>query len=664
MGYDRIIVKKTEASPTAGYTPSTHSRDLRRFLAYAFDYKKLIVLAIATGVLKFTASFSFPWLLGSALDHVIAPQRLADQSPASRMHWLWLLLSLGVIFSIIHSLATYGRGFYTKRLGNRIIADLRQDLFDHLHRLSLHFYAKERTGSIISRLITDIQQASQLINGGIVSVVMDSTQLIIGSYLLFNISWKLALAGLAAMPFYAVTFKFLNPRVKRAGLRVQSQLSKISGNVQERLAGIALVKSYAAELREQERFHADTEEHFDRTVHQVNLAQTVSAISEGLVHLGTTAVIALGGYMAMTSEPPLTAGEVTKAIGYLAVMYLPVRRFAEVNVVYQTSLAAINRVFEVFDITPKIVEKPQAVAETPSSGEIRFENVCFDYNDDSDESRISLEEDPDLDWHHAHEASHAPAGTGAHAVDHHWILANLSVTIPPGQRVALVGPSGSGKTTLVSLLPRLYDVSSGRICIDGVDVRDYKLRALRHGIGIVQQDSFLFTGTIRENIAYGRPRATDEQVVAAAQAANCHDFITHLPDGYNTVLGERGVNLSGGQRQRLSIARAILKNPRILILDEATSALDTQSESVVADALHRLMAGRTCLIIAHRLSTVRDADRILVIEHGKIVEDGDHESLLAAGGLYAALVHQQFDYGASGASHLSVIPNRMAATGL
>jgi subfamily B ATP-binding cassette protein MsbA len=598
-----------------------------------------MALAIGTGILKFTASFSFPWLLGSALDHVIAPHAGADNSDSARLHWLWLLLGLGVLFSIIHSLATYGRGFYTKRLGNRVIADLRQDLFDHLHRLSLHFYAKERTGSIISRLITDIQQASQLINGGIVSVAMDSTQLLIGAYLLFGISWKLALAGLSVMPLYAITFKFLNPRVKQASLRVQSQLSKISGNVQERLAGIALVKSYAAETRERERFYADTEEHFDRTIHQINLAQLVSAISEGLVHIGTTAVIALGGYLAITSDPPLTAGQVTKAIGYLAVMYLPVRRFAEVNVVYQTSLAAIHRVYEVFDITPKIVETPQAVTQPPPAGEVRFEQVCFDYHDDSDESRISLEEQPDAtetDWE-------APVARGAVAVPpRRLILSDLTVTIPPGQRIALVGPSGSGKTTLVSLLPRLYDVSTGKILIDGVDVRDYKLRALRSAIGIVQQDSFMFTGSIRDNIAYGRPDAGDEEVIAAAVAANCHGFISALPEGYDACLGERGVNLSGGQRQRLSIARAILKDPRILILDEATSALDTQSASMVADALHRLMAGRTCFIIAHRLSTVRDADRILVIDHGRIAEDGTHEQVLAAEGLYAQLVRQQF----------------------
>jgi subfamily B ATP-binding cassette protein MsbA len=321
-------------------------------------------------------------------------------------------------------------------------------------------------------------------------------------------------------------------------------------------------------------------------------------------------------------------------------MYLPVRRFAEVNVIYQQSLAAIERVFQVFDITPKIVEKPDAVATAPTNGEVRFEDVTFDYHDDSDESRISLEEEPT-----EAEELKALERRRLQLLDEprrRPVLSDLSFTVSPGERVALVGPSGSGKTTLVSLLPRLYDVASGRNLIDGVDVRDYKLRALRAAIGIVQQDSFLFSGSVRDNLAYGRPNATDAEVLAAAHAANAHDFIMALPGAYEARLGERGVNLSGGQRQRLSIARALLKDPRILILDEATSALDSHSEALVQEALERLMRGRTCFIIAHRLSTVRNVDRILVIQSGKLIESGPHAELLTQNGLYARLVRQQF----------------------
>jgi ABC-type multidrug transport system fused ATPase/permease subunit len=343
----------------------------------------------------------------------------------------------------------------------------------------------------------------------------------------------------------------------------------------------------------------------------------------------------------------MSTGALMAFLGYLGIMYGPVRRFADLNIVYQTSMAALDRVFRVFDITPKIVEKRRAVGKQPEGGEVHFEHVKFCYHDDSDESRISLDDE--------NEAAPTPCnGNGdGHPAAHRWILDDLDFAVAAGERVALVGPSGSGKSTIVSLLPRLYDVADGRILIDGVDVRDYRLSALRQSIAIVQQDSFVFSGSVRDNLKYGRPKATDEEVIEAAHAANAHGFISALPDGYDTMLGERGVNLSGGQRQRLSIARALLKNPRILILDEATSALDTESESLVQAALERLMHGRTCFIIAHRLSTVRGADRILVVQNGRIAEQGPHEALLARNGVYARLVRHQFatPAGASSAGH-------------
>jgi subfamily B ATP-binding cassette protein MsbA len=288
----------------------------------------------------------------------------------------------------------------------------------------------------------------------------------------------------------------------------------------------------------------------------------------------------------------------------------------------------------VFDIKPKIIDKPDAIDRVPLRGEVIYDHVFFRYTDDSDESRIHLDQDEPADSPFKKVDGKVPA--------YPYVLNGVDLRIRAGERVALVGPSGSGKTTLASLLPRLYDVQQGKISIDGIDIRDYTLKALRSAIGVVQQDSFLFSGTIRDNILYGKPDANEAEIVAAAKAANAHSFITAMDAGYNTVLGERGVNLSGGQRQRLSIARAILKNPRILILDEATSALDTESESLVQQALDRLMQGRTSLIIAHRLSTVRNADRILAIDQGRIVESGPHDELLAKNGLYAKLVKQQF----------------------
>jgi subfamily B ATP-binding cassette protein MsbA len=613
---------------------------LKRLLKQALRYKLLLSLTVGASALNLALTFVIPWLIGSAVDFVIARdyQREGVPVPATpaewaadfehRIKWLFVLIAIGVGTALGFGVITYVRGHYTIKLGNRIIADLRRELFEHLQRLSLHFYSKERTGSIVSRLIHDIQQAGNLINGGVLLVVMDLVQTVVAMCLLLGISWKLTLAVIGILPLYVLTFKIFNERVRIASDRVQSQISKISGSVQERLAGIALVKVNDGEEREKQRFAEDTEEHFGRVVEQSSVAHLVGAITETLVHCGTVIIIGYGSYLALTRDNGMSAGQVMRFLGYLGVMYGPIQRFASLNIVYQTSMAALDRVFRVLDITPKITEHRRAVSQPPDRGEVRFEHVRFCYEDDSDESRVSLDgENP-----HARAAGRA----------RRWVLDDLDFKVNAGEHIALVGPSGSGKSTIVSLLPRLYDVGDGRILIDDVDVRDYGLSALRQSIAIVQQDSFVFSGTIRENLVYGRPNASDDDVAAAARAANAHEFITLLPDGYNTLLGERGVNLSGGQRQRLNIARAILKNPRILIMDEATSALDTESEALVQEALNHLMQGRTSFIIAHRLSTVRNADRILVINHGSIVEQGTHDELLLHEGLYAKLVKRQF----------------------
>ncbi|MFT3788285.1 MAG: ABC transporter ATP-binding protein [Tepidisphaeraceae bacterium] len=596
----------------------------RRFLAYVFEYKLLFACAIAAGIAKFTFNYSFPWLIGNAVDTVFDNKH--HLNTAARNHALIGFVVIGLLLSIGHGITSFLRGNLAARLGGRIIRDVRNDLLEHLHRLSLHFYGKERTGSIVSRVITDIQTASQIVNSGLINIAIDGFSTIYGLYILFSISWKLTLATLVVLPLYSLLFRGLNPRVKEASRLVQSQLSKISGTVQERLAAIALVKTHAAEEREQERFRGETDVHYERTVTQNTLAQMVGAVSEVLVHLGQTIVIGYGGYLAIKGE--LSTGDAVHFMGALAVMYLPIRRFAEINIVWQTSLSAIERVFKVFEITPKIVDKPDAPKVKIERGEITFDHVTFSYADDSAESTTSLEE-------HSPFAEHLQQ-------NRRTVLNDVSLTIAPGEKVALVGPSGAGKTTFVTLLPRLYDVTGGAIRIDGRDIRDYRLRKLRKGIAIVQQESLLFSGTIRENLTYGRPTATEAELLAAAKAANAHEFITQLPGGYEAMLGERGVNLSGGQKQRLSIARAILKDPRILILDEATSALDSESESLVQEALSHLMQGRTCLIIAHRLSTVRDADRIVVMQQGQIVEIGKHDDLVARDGVYARLVRRQF----------------------
>ena len=663
--------------------------NLSRFLRYVLRYKPLLALAMAMGLLKFGLQFAFPAITGYAVDYVMHGQTgrgaeaVVELSRDERLSWLWFLSGLAVACLALYAVVTFFRDYLTGTLGFRVIRDLRQDLFDHLHRLSLHFYSKERTGSIVSRVISDISQASNLVNGGVVAVAMDAFAMIFGVLLLLWVSPTLTVFALLILPANALAMKYMRPHVKHAGTLVQRSIGRISGNVQEQLAGISLVQSSAAEGRESARFRADTEEHYDRVVHQKALSAVVSTVGEGLTRLGTVIVVIAGGYIAVNGD--LTAGEVVMFLGFLGAMYFPVQRFAEVNIVYQTCMASLERIFRVFDITPKVLERPDAWPRPPERGEVEFDGVRFSYADDSDESRTRLHAeddkgalDPDtgkplekdvLD-RDRDPTRMTPAQRRAAVrrelrrqmrlerrrtelekagklpppppIERRWVIDGLSFHVEPGRRVALVGPSGSGKTTLVSLLPRLYDVGEGAIRIDGRDVRDYRKQPLREAIGIVQQDSFLFSGSVRDNLLYGRPSASFEQVVEAAKAANADGFIRELPEGYETPLGERGVNLSGGQRQRLSIARAILKNPRILILDEATSALDVESERLVQEALERLMVGRTSFIIAHRLSTVRNADRILVIDRGRLAESGTHDELVAAGGLYAKLARQAF----------------------
>jgi subfamily B ATP-binding cassette protein MsbA len=611
---------------------SLHREYMRRLTHYCLAEKKLLAIVVTTGIAGFLITFTFPWLIGSLIDTVIAPKPGSNLTHAERMNHLMLLTAAGVGAAIMVAITGWARGHYTLTLGNRIVCRLRCDLYEHLQQLSLHFYSRQRTGGIVWRLMHEVHGVNGLIHAGIILVALDVLCLIIAMFLLVSISWKLALAISIVMPLYVFTFKYFNPHIRRTSERVTQHFGRLSSNIHEQLTAVSLIKSYAAEDREAQRFSNDNKEHFGYVVEQSKVGHAVGAVSEMWIHVGTSIIIGFGGLLAVRGE--LTAGDITRVLGYAGIFYGPLKRFADLDMVYQNSFASVRRVFRLFDVQPKIREIDKPITTTPTNGTVEYENVRFQYEDAGDESRIRLDEDEPDD-------SPFRIDPNAPAPEPRWVLDGVSFSAKAGQRVAVVGPSGSGKTTLASLLPRLYDSCHGTIKIDGVDIKHFSLKTLREAIAIVQQDSFIFSGSVRDNLIYGKPNATEEEILTAAKAANAHEFISRLPNGYNTMLGERGVNLSGGQRQRLSIARALLKNPKILILDEATSALDAESEALVQQALERLMQGRTSLVIAHRLSTVRNADNILVLKDGIIVESGKHEELLSHNGLYARLVRQQ-----------------------
>ena len=561
--------------------------DYARLLHYVVPYWRRGVAAILAMILGALTTLAVPWIIRNIIDEVLAAKNLVALN--------WIALGILVLF-FLRGVFSYIQGYLMSYIANRVIIDIRNEVYARVQRLSLRFFDTRKTGSLMSRLTNDIGALQTAIVDNFVNIVKESV-ILIGSLVgMVILHWRLTLLCIIIVPLVSITIKYFGRKLKKSGHMMQERIADVTSHLQETIGGIRVVKSFFREDYEIARFRQINQASFGAAMKAARQSSQLSPIVEFIAAIAVTAIIWYGGWSVIDGE--LTAGELIAVLIYAINLANPVRRLSALYGDIQRSMAAGERVFALLDETPDIREKADAIALPVLRGDVVFDAVHFQYEPSKE------------------------------------VLSGISFHAEPGQKIALVGPSGSGKSTIANLIPRFYDVTAGAIKIDGHDVRDVTLASLREQIGIVPQDTALFNTTIEENIRYGRLDATDEEVAAAVRAANAEEFVRQLPQGLQTPIGDRGLVLSGGQRQRIAIARALLKDPRILILDEATSALDTESEQLVQAALERLMIGRTAFIIAHRLTTIQDADHILVIDRGRIVESGTHQSLLALHGMY------------------------------
>ncbi len=558
-------------------------------------YLGRLAVAIACMVVVAGMTAMSAWLLDPVVNEVFV---------AKNSSMLWPVGLAVIATFVVKSLATYGQASLMAYVAQRILADMQNRLFAHLTRMDLAYFNATSTGHLISRLINDVSQMRAAVANALTAMGKDLLSVIFLVGVMFYQDWVLASVSFVVFPIAIRPIARIGKRMRRVTVNTQAQMAQLTTTLEQSFQGMRVVKSYAMEAYEQGKVRAVVEDLFRLVTKAANTRARSSPTMEALAGLAITVVIVYGGHRVI--EGDTTPGAFFSFLAALLMASQPMKALAMTNTSLQEGLAAAQRVFEVLDAQPAIVDKPDAQELPAGGGDIRFEDVSFTYG-----------------------------GEG-------FALKDMRLDVRSGQTVALVGPSGGGKSTVLNLIPRFSDVPSGRILVDDVDVRDAALASLRAKIALVSQEITLFDDTVRANIAYGRFGAGDAEIEQAARDAAAHDFIMALPDGYDTYVGERGLKLSGGQRQRLSIARAMLKNAPILLLDEATSALDTESERLVQAALERLMQGRTTLVVAHRLSTVVNADHICVIDGGRVVEQGSHAELLARQGLYAKLYALQF----------------------
>lgn len=569
---------------------------IKRFIPYYKPHLKLFLFDFACAIALALLSLVFPRAVNVVMDTLLPAGELKPV-----LLWGALLAALYVLQYLLQMVVEY----WGHIVGVRIEKDMRHDLFEHVHQLPFSYFDNTKTGQIMSRIVNDLNEIAELAHHGpedfLISVCM-----LIGTFtIMATMSWKLTLILLCIVPFMLFFSSKWNKRMRAGFTDMRAELGEINAGVEDSLSGVRVVKSFTNEDYENAKFEAGNQR-FTKVKANTYYVMARFHTMIGLFSNAFYLVTLIGGaYFVLKGE--MSAGNLTAFILYVNLFLSPLQKITNLIETYQRGMASFTRFTDIMDIKPAIEDRPGAKPMSRPNGDIRFEHVSFRYNDSQ------------------------------------TVLDDLNFEIYSGHTVALVGPSGGGKTTLCNLIPRFYDVTGGRILIDGQDIRDVTLKSLRENIGIVQQDVFLFGGTVRENILYGRPGASDEDVIAAAKLADAHDFIMHFPEGYDTVVGQRGVKLSGGQKQRIAIARIFLKNPPILLLDEATSALDNETERIIQRSLSRLSENRTSLVIAHRLATIRNADCIFVMTDEGIVESGNHQQLLEKNGMYARLYNSQFE---------------------